>query len=59
MSKQIAELEVDLSDTKGFKTGLKNEVGGEMQMITDIGFIINKYKKLIAEQSREKERFAT
>jgi len=45
-----------LKEIKNFKEGLKKELETEAQLIQDISYIALKYKKLIAEQRKEKEK---
>jgi hypothetical protein len=47
-----------LKEIKNFKEGLKKELETESQLIQDISYIALKYKKLIAEQRKEKEKLA-
>jgi len=50
------ELENDCVEIEQFKQSLKLELETESQLIQDIQFIALKYKKLVADQKREKER---
>lgn len=45
-----------MKEIKNFKEGLKKELETEAQLIQDISYIALKYKKLIAEQRKEKEK---
>ena len=45
-----------MREIKNFKEGLKKELETEAQLIQDISYIALKYKKLIAEQRKEKEK---
>ena len=45
-----------MKEIKNFKEGLKKELETEAQLIQDISYIALKYKKLITEQRKEKEK---
>ena len=56
MQKGIAKLETEKSEFKTFKSGLKAELDQENQLIDDITIIVNKYKKLLADHRKDKEK---
>ena len=57
VEKKNENLKEDLKEIKKFKEGLKRELETESQLIQDISYIATKYKKLICEQRKEKEKF--
>ena len=58
MDREICELNQDVNEIKNLKRSLKTEIESEKKLINDIAAIAQKYKKLITEQRREKERLA-
>ena len=56
MDREICELNQDVNEIKNLKRSLKTEIESEKKLINDIAAIAQKYKKLITEQRREKER---
>lgn len=56
MQKVIAKLETEQSEFKTFKINLKAEKEQEDQLIQDITYIVNKYKKLLADHRKDKEK---
>ena len=58
VDKKNQNLKDDLKEIKNFKEGLKKELETESQLIQDISYIALKYKKLIAEQRKEKEKLS-
>ena len=58
LSKGLGILEEDLDEISLFKMSLKNEINSEKKMISDIQAIVLKYKKLLTQKSREKEKLS-
>ena len=58
LSKGLGTLEEDLDEISLFKMSLKNEINCEKKMISDIQAIVLKYKKLLTQKSREKEKLS-
>ena len=58
LSKGLGTLEEDLDEISLFKMSLKNEINSEKKMISDIQAIVLKYKKLLTQKSREKEKLS-
>lgn len=58
LSKGIGALEEELDEISLFKMSLKNEINSEKKMISDIQAIVLKYKKLLTQKSREKEKLS-
>lgn len=55
---ELHELVEDLQEIEGFKASLKQELALEIQFKSDIQRIAIKYKKLIQEQRKDKEKIA-
>ena len=58
LSKGLGTLEEDLDEISLFKMSLKNEINSEKKMISNIQAIVLKYKKLLTQKSREKEKLS-
>ena len=58
LSKGLGTLEEDLDEISLFKMSLKYEINSEKKMISDIQAIVLKYKKLLTQKSREKEKLS-
>jgi len=58
LDRELCELNQDVNEIKNLKRSLKAEIESEKKLINDIAAIAQKYKKLITEQRREKERLA-
>lgn len=58
LNKGLGTLEEDLDEISLFKMSLKNEINSEKKMISDIQAIVLKYKKLLTQKSREKEKLS-
>lgn len=55
---EINELSIDLEEISNFKRNLKYELEQEISLKNNIQLIALKYKKLIQEHRREKEKLA-
>ena len=55
---ELIEIENDCSDFENYKVQLAAELRQEMRFKSDIQKIASKYKRLIADQRRDKERIA-
>jgi len=58
LKNDIVEAAKDIEEITAFREGLRDELHAEIQLKDSIGKIAVKYKKLIAEIRREKEKLA-
>ena len=58
MHNEINELSIDLEEISNFKRNLKYEIEQEISLKNNIQLIAIKYKKLIQEHRKEKEKLA-
>lgn len=58
MHTEINELSIDLEEINNFKQSLKFELEQEISLKNNIQLIALKYKKLIQEQRKEKEKLS-
>lgn len=58
VEKCCKELDDEKSEIVTFKDGMLQELESEKHLIEDIRFIAIKYKKLVADQRREKEKIS-
>lgn len=56
--KAIETIQQDLEELRRLRGTLKSEMDMEAQLVEDIKSITHKYKRLVAEQTREKEKLA-
>ena len=54
----MAETERDIEEIAALRQGLRHELGEEIRLKESINQIVQKYKKLVAEIRREKEKLA-